>query len=246
MTKDVFEKNLDISKTKSQQNLGHRGRVREKFLQSLKQNLNPELQDYELLEILLFGASPRKDTKFIAKNLLQKFHNISAVINADINALKSVSDVGDAAVVQIKLVSQILQRVLKSSAQQQPILNNFQALIDYAFIACKGINYEIFRAVFLDKSYKILQDELVVFGESDHVFVSPRKIAQIALNLSASFVILIHNHPSGKAQASMADIKMTNEVVSILQKLQIKVLDHLIVCDCDQQKYFSFKESGLI
>ena len=225
--------------TKTPDYPGHRSRVRKKFLQSL----GAELSDYELLEILLFAASPRQDTKPIAKKLIAQFGDISAVINADVEMLKTVEGVGEAAITQIKINSQILQRVLKKSATSRPALDNWQAVLDYSSALLKNLNYEVFRVLFLDKKHQLIEDELQSVGENDHVAVGSKAIAKKALLLSASSIILLHNHPSGETKASVADIKTTNEIVITLKALGIKVLDHLII---SPKGHFSFRQEGLL
>jgi DNA repair protein RadC len=219
--------------------LGHRARVRKKFLSSLGE----ELSDYELLEILLFAANPRQDTKTIAKKLVAKFGDISGVVNADVNLLRDIEGIGDAAIVQTKIVAQIIKRVLKNSAKAKPVLSNWSAVLDYASMLLKNLNHEVFRVLFLDKKHQIIEDELLAIGESDQVFVSAKAIAKKALLLGASSVILLHNHPSGELRPSASDIKTTNDVISCLKNLEIKVLDHLIIAP---NGHFSFKEQGLI
>lgn len=225
--------------TEKPEYLGHRSRVRKKFLTSL----GTELHDYELLEILLFAASPRQDTKTISKKLIAKFGDISAVVNADVEMLRSVEGVGDAAITQIKIIAQILQRVLKNSARKKSVLNNWQAVLDYASSSLKNLNYEVFRVLFLDKKHQLIEDELLGIGENDQVFVSSKAIAKKALLLSAAAIILIHNHPSGDLHASAADIKTTNEIAAALKNLEIKILDHLII---GRDRHFSFREEGLL
>jgi DNA repair protein RadC len=224
---------------KTQNNFGHRSRVRKKFLQSLGE----ELHDYELLEILLFAASPRQDTKALAKKLIEKFGDISAVVNADMLALQEVEGVGEAAIVQIKIIFRIIQRVLKNSAKAKPVLNNWQAVLNYAFASLKNLNHEVFRVLFLDKKHQLIEDELLSIGENNHVFVSAKTIAKKALILHAASVILLHNHPTGEAKASISDIKTTKEIFSALKNLDIKILDHLILA---KGEYFSFAAEGLL
>jgi DNA repair protein RadC len=219
--------------------LGHRARVRKKFLSSLGE----ELHEYELLEILLFAANPRQDTKSLSKKLIAKFGDISGVVNADVEMLKTVDGVGEAAIVQIKIIARIIQRILKNKAKQRPILNNWQLVVDYAFAALKDLNYEVFRVLFLDKKHQLIEDELLAIGENDNVAVSSKAIAKKSLLLSASSVILFHNHPSGELQASAADIQVTKEIVAILRGLEIKVIDHIIISNMG---YFSFKENGIL
>ncbi len=167
--------------------LGHRARVRKKFLNSLGE----ELHEYELLEILLFAASPRQDTKPLAKKLIAKFGDISSVVNADVDMLKTIDGVGEAAIVQIKIIARIIQRILKNRAKQRPVLNNWQLVLDYASASLKDLNYEVFRVLFLDKKHQLIEDELLAIGENDNVVVSSKAIAKKSLLLSASSVILL-------------------------------------------------------
>ena len=218
---------------------GHRKRVKEKFIASL----GKELHDYELLEILLFAANSRSDTKPLAKKLIAKFGDISAVIDADINALRDVEEIGESAITAIKIIPEIINRVLKKSAKSKAVLNNWQAVLDYAYASLKNLNYEVFRVLFLDKKHQLIEDELLGIGENDHVAVSSKLIAKKALLLQASAIILVHNHPSGDLKPSAFDIKTTTNIISALKGLEVKVLDHFIISTAG---YFSFKEEGLI
>lgn len=219
--------------------LGHRARIKKKFLSSLGE----ELHEYELLEILLFSVNSRQDTKPTAKKLLEKFGDISSVINADIDALKSVDGIGDAAIVQIKIIARIIQKILKNRLRNKIILNDWSLILDYVSSALKGLNHEVFRVLFLDKKHQLIEDELVAMGENDNVVVNSKAIAKKALLVSASSVILFHNHPTNELRASKADIQITNEIISVLKALEIKVIDHIIISDSG---YFSFKEEGII
>jgi len=220
-------------------NKGHRARVKEKFLTSFGE----ELHDYELLEILLFSAFLRKDTKPLAKKLIAKFGDISGVINADEMLLREVEGVGDSAIVQLKLAAQICKRILKKSAVERPLLNNFEAIKSYASSLIGDLNYEAFYVFFLDKKYQLIEEKLIAKGEGDFVLVSAKEVARQALMLHASAIILTHNHPSNEAKPSASDIKTTNEIVEVLKKLQIKTLDHLIIT---KTASYSFKENFLI
>ncbi len=219
--------------------LGHRKRVKQKFLTSLGQ----DLQDYELLEILMFSANARCDTKILAKNLLQKFGDLSAIINADFDALKQIAGVGESSVIQIKIIAEIMKRVMKHKASQQTVLNNWQSLLDYSRMALAHLKYEQFRVLFLDKKFRLLADEIVEIGKVDSVRIDIKEIVKKTLLLHASSVVLLHNHPSGEAQPSSLDIKTTQEIKSVLQPLSIKLIDHLIIA---VGGHFSFKENGLI
>ncbi len=217
--------------------LGHRLRVRKKFLNSLGE----ELADYELLEILLFAASNRQDTKPIAKNLLAKFGDISAVINADVGRLKEVEGVGEAALTQIKLVAEILRRTLKNSAKTAPLLKNREALLNYVSALLKDLPNEVFHVLFLDKKHRLIETKKLAAGENNHVVISVKEVVRQALMLHAASVVLLHNHPSGDLKPSNADIQITNEIISALKKLEIAVLDHLII---GKVGHFSFCENG--
>lgn len=223
----------------NQSHQGHRSRIRKKFLTSL----GDELHDYELLEILLFAANPRQDTKIIAKKLIAKFGDISGVINSNLELLREIDGMGDAGIVQIKIISQIIMRVLRNSVLDKPVLNNWSAVLDYAYATLKNLNYEVFRVLFLDKKYQLIEDELMGIGENDQVFVSSKSIAKKALLLGAASVILIHNHPSGELRASASDIQTTNKISAVLKGLEVKILDHLII---SSKGHFSFKENSLL
>ncbi len=219
--------------------VGHRKRVKEKFLASL----GKELHDYELLEILLFSAFPRHDTKPLAKRLLAKFGSILAIINADIDTLRDVEGVGEGAIIPFKIIAEISNRILKSQAQEKPVLSNWQAVLNYVKNALGELNYEVFRVLFLNKNFQLIEDELISIGENDHVQVSVKLIVKKSLLLHASSIVLAHNHPTGDLRASAADIKMTNEIIFALKPLNISLLDHLIV---GRDKCFSFKAEGLL
>jgi len=221
------------------QNHGHRARVKEKFLTSFCE----ELHDYELLEILLFSAFLRKDTKPLAKKLLAKFGDISGVINADEMLLRELDGVGDSAIMQLKLAAQINKRSLRKIAAEKPVLNNFEAVKSHVSNLICDLNYEAFYVFFLDKKYQLIEEKLIAKGEGDFVLVSAKEVARQALMLHASSIILAHNHPSNEAKPSNSDIKTTKEIVEVLKKLQIETLDHLIITKSGS---FSFKENFLI
>ena len=219
--------------------LGHRKRVRTKFLASL----GKELHEYELLEILLFSAFPRQDTKPMAKKLLAKFGSISAIINADVEMLKTVDGVAEAAVVNLKIIAEIINRVLKDRAKSKPVLDNWQAVVNHATAALADLTYEVFRVLFLNKNFELIEDELLGIGENDHVQISIKSLVKKSLLLHASSVVLLHNHPTSDLRASASDIKTTSEICAALKPLNIAVLDHLIV---GKNGIFSFKQEGIL
>jgi DNA repair protein RadC len=219
--------------------LGHRKRVRDKFLASM----GKELHDYEILEILLFNVFPRSDTKPLAKRLLAKFGDISGVVNADVNLLKMVDGIGESAIVALKINAEITSRVLKIKAKEGEFLENYEAVLNYARSALANLNHEVFRVIFLDKSHKIIEDELLATGENDFVQINVKDVARKALLLHCEAVILMHNHPTSDLKPSKADIKITSQICEVLKSLNIMVLDHFII---GKTGYFSFKEEGIL
>ncbi len=230
---------MSSSRKLDSDSVGHRKRVRTKFLASL----GKELHEYELLEILLFSAFPRQDTKPLAKKLLAKFGSISAIINADVDMLKSVEGVGDGVIINLKIITEIINRVLKNRVKIKPVLDNWQAVVNHATAALADLNHEVFRILFLNKNFQLIEDELLGIGENDHVQISIKSIVKKSLLLHSSAIILMHNHPTSDLRASASDIKTTNEICAALKPLNIAVIDHLIV---GKNGIFSFKREGIL
>jgi DNA repair protein RadC len=189
---DLFEHQKPQDTRATALNDGHRQRLKTRF------NAAPEaLPDYELLEAVLFGAIRRRDTKPLAKQLLEKFDNsFVAVINAPPERLKEVKGIGDAAVTQIKLVRAAALRFMKGSIMQRPVLASWDAVLDYCTGAMAYDTKEQFRILFLDRKNRLIADEVQQSGTVDHTPVYPREVVKRALELSASAVILVHNHPT--------------------------------------------------
>lgn len=222
--------------------IGHRQRVKKKFLQSL----GKELHDYELLEILLFSANAQKDTKPIAKELLKKFGSLERIISADIENLKNVNGVGEAAIVNIKIINEIINRSFKNQLKIKPILNDWETLLNYCKSSIANLNYETFKVLFFDKKYCLIDDEDFCDEENDAVAVNAKLIVKKALNFSSSFIVLVHNHPTqtkGDLKPSKEDISLTNKMIELTKNLEIKILDHLIF---SKDSHFSFKENALL
>ncbi|WOR16476.1 DNA repair protein RadC [Hyphomonas sp. FCG-A18] len=218
---------------------GHRDRLRGKLL-----NRGPDaLEDYELLETLLFAFIPRRDVKPIAKTLLQRFGSISAIFSADPDALTQVKGIGESAAAYLKATQEIGLRASRETLQNLPIISNWAALLAYVRTQLQHETREQFRVLFLDKKNQLLSDELMGQGTVDHAPVYPREIARRALELHASALILVHNHPSGDPTPSRTDIDMTREIIDALSPLDIVVHDHLIAA---KQGVTSFKTQGLI
>ena len=205
--------------------LEHRERMRERF-----QELGGEsLRDYELLEMILFQALPRVDTKPIAKALLARFGSFAEVLAAPPARLVEVKGVGDRAAHHLKVVYAAAQRFLKDPVKQGQLLDSWTAVVDYCRAAMAYEPIEQFRILFLDKRNVLIADEVQQSGTVDHTPVYPREVVKRALELSSTAIILVHNHPSGDPTPSRADINMTKSIVDIAKPLGIAVHDHLIV-----------------
>ncbi|WP_431283851.1 RadC family protein [Humitalea sp. 24SJ18S-53] len=218
---------------------GHRDRMRGRLLTS-----GPDsLQDYEMLEMLLFLAIPRRDTKPIAKALLARFGSFAAVMAAEPRHLKEADHVGDSAVAALKLVQGAALRMMREEVRAQPVLNNWQRLIDYLSAALARETVEQFRILFLDAKNRLLADEAQARGTVNHTPVYPREVVKRALEVQATALILVHNHPSGDPTPSRADIEMTAEIKSAAAVLGIVVHDHLII---GNGRHLSFRREGLL
>jgi DNA repair protein RadC len=204
---------------------GHRQRLRERF----RQGGADALPDYELLELVLFRALPRRDTKGIAKRLLARFGSFAEVINAPELRLKELQDVGDSVVTELKLVRAAALRLMRSEIVQRPALSSWKQVLDYLRAAQSYEHREQFRILFLDKRNRLIADEVQGQGTVDHTPVYVREVVKRALELSATAIILVHNHPSGDPTPSRADIDMTKQIVASAAPLGISVHDHIIV-----------------
>ena len=207
------------------QRTGHRQRLRDRFASGGAE----ALPDYELLELVLFSAIPRQDTKPLAKRLLARFGSFAEVVNAPPERLKEVKGVGDAAVLQLKLVRAGALRLMQGGIMQRPVLASWTAVLDYCRAAMGFEAREQFRILFLDKKNRLIADEVQQEGTVDHTPVYVREVVKRALELSASAIILVHNHPSGDPTPSRADIGMTRQIVEAAKPLGVLVHDHIIV-----------------
>ncbi len=218
--------------------LGHRERLRER---ALKGGLEA-LLDYELLELYLFRTFPRGDVKPLAKDLLKRFGTLNAVLSAAPAELKAVPGVGEAAAVDLKLLHEATLRLARESVGKRTVISSWSALLGYVRVALANEAREQFRVLFLDKKNQLIADEVMNRGTVDHAPVYPREVMRRALELSASAVILVHNHPSGDPTPSAADIDMTKQIVEAGRSLRISVHDHLVV---GREGVASFKALGL-
>ena len=204
---------------------GHRERLRERALQG---GLGP-LPDYEVLELLLFRSLPRRDVKELAKALIRRFGSLAGVLAAPPGELRAMRGVGDTVALDLKLVHEAAQRIGREAVRDRPVISSWTALLDYVRTAIQHEPREQFRVLFLDKKNQLILDETMNHGTVDHAPVYAREVVRRALELSASAVILVHNHPSGDPSPSGADIAVTREIVTAAKTMNIAVHDHLIV-----------------
>src|SRR3954454_24102803 len=204
---------------------GHRQRLRQRFLDGGSNAVS----DYELLELILFRAIPMRDVKPLAKSLLEKFGSYAEVISAPPERLKEVDGLGDAAVTEFKIVAAAAQRLAKGQVRKRPVLSSWSSVLDYCRTAQAFSEKEQFRILFLDKRNQLIADEVQQQGTVDHTPVYPREVVKRALELSATAIILVHNHPSGDPTPSSADIEMTRQVATIAKPLGVQLFDHIIV-----------------
>jgi DNA repair protein RadC len=219
--------------------VGHRERLRERFLSG---GANA-LPDYELLELVLFAAIPRRDVKPLAKALLAKFGSFADVIAAPRERLMELDGIGENVVAQLKIVEAAALRLSRTKVLGRPALSSWSALIDYCTAAMSRASHEEFRILFLDRKNALIADEVQGQGTVDHTPVYPREIVKRALELAGSSFILVHNHPSGDPTPSKADIDMTREIAKAAAALRISVHDHIVVA---RGGSLSFKSLGLL
>ncbi len=217
----------------------HRKRLRSRFMEGGAQ----ALPDYEMLELVLFRAIPRQDVKPLARLLLDTFGDFNRVISASPRRLMLVKGVGEAVVQELKIVEAAAQRLMRSRVMHRPVLSSWDALVDYCHTAMAHRETEQFRILFLDRKNVLIADEEQAKGTVDHVPVYPREVVKRALELNASALILVHNHPSGDPTPSQADISMTSQVQDAAQVLGITLHDHLII---GKSREISFRAEGYL
>ncbi len=217
----------------------HRQRLRRRFLDG-----GPDaLPDYEMLELVLFRAIPRQDVKPLAHALLQRFGDFNTVISAPAHRLQQVAGVGPSVVCELKLVEAAAHRLARARVLQRPILASWDALLAYCQTTMAHRETEQFRLLFLDRKNTLIADEAQATGTVDHVPVYPREVMKRALELNASALILVHNHPSGDPTPSDSDIAMTHQIEHAAQVLGIVLHDHLII---GKSREISFRAEGLL
>jgi DNA repair protein RadC len=204
---------------------GHRKRLRARFLAGGE----TALADYELLELILFGANARHDMKPLAKRLLSKFGSLAEVISASKERLAEVDGVGEAVISQLKIVEAAAHRFARGQVKGREVLSSWSGVLDYCRTAMAFGEREELRVLFLDKRNRLIEEERQQVGTVDHTPVYPREVVRRALELSATAVILVHNHPSGDPTPSRADVEMTQAIIAVARPLGISVHDHIIV-----------------
>ncbi|MFK7764205.1 MAG: DNA repair protein RadC [Roseobacter sp.] len=217
----------------------HRQRLRSRFMIGGA----AAMPDYEMLELVLFRAVPRRDVKPLARSLMDRFGDFNRVLTAPAERLRDISGVGDAVVTELKIVEAAAQRMARARIMDQNVLSSWDALLDYCHTSMAHRETEQFRVIFLDRKNTVIADEEQAKGTVDHVPVYPREVAKRALELNASALILVHNHPSGDPTPSDADIAMTDQINAACHALGLTLHDHLII---GKSTELSFRGAGYL
>lgn len=217
----------------------HRKRLRERFLAGGTE----ACADYELLELILFRAIPRQDVKPLARLLIDTFGDLSNVVAAPAARLRAIPGIGDSVLTELKLIEACAQRMARARIMDRPIISGWQALLDYCHTTMSHRATEQFRVLFLDRRNVLIADEAQGEGTVDHVPVYPREVLRRALELNASALIMVHNHPSGDPSPSEADIAMTETIRTAAEVLSITLHDHIII---GKSRELSFRSAGYL
>ncbi len=217
----------------------HRARLRQRFTDGGA----TAMPDYELLELVLFRAIARQDVKPIARRLMAEFGDFNSILAAEPRRLAKIKGVGASVVQELKIVEAAAHRMARARIMDRPILSSWDALLDYCKTVMAYRQVEQFRILFLDRKNILIGDEEQQKGTVDHVPVYPREVVKRALELNASALILVHNHPSGDPTPSGADIDMTNRIKDAADVLGVILHDHLII---GKSENFSFRSAGYL
>ena len=218
---------------------GHRERLRERFLRTGAKGL----QDYELLELLLSYAIPRKDVKPQAKELLRRFGSLAGVLDAPLEEVQEVKGIGPRAAALLRLAKEMGEVYLGERMRGVDVLSSPSRVVDFCLFRLKGEGEEKFMVIYLNVKNEVMDYEVIQEGTVDRSVVYPRRVAEKALRRRAASVIVVHNHPSGHPDPSPEDRGITRELVEALRPLEIRLLDHIIV---GKRGYFSFRERGIL
>lgn len=217
----------------------HRKRLRDRFMTGGAD----ALPDYEMLELVLFRAIPRQDVKPLARRLLDVFGDFNRVLSASVERLRQVDGVGDAVITELKIVEAASHRLVRSRVMQRPVVSSWAQVLDYCHTKMAHREVEQFRVLYLDRKNILIADEEQAKGTVDHVPVYPREVVKRALELNASALILVHNHPSGDPSPSASDIEMTSQIRAAAEALGLILHDHLIIGkSCE----LSFRSEGYL
>ena len=219
--------------------LGHRKRLRERF----RKNGTEGMHDYEVLELLLTYAIPRKDVKPIAKDLLKRFGSLSGVLDAGQKELEEVANIGPISSTLIRLVKETCEIYLAEKMRNKDVLSSPQAVLDFARVKLAGLPHEAFMVIFLNAKNKVLDYKVLQEGTVDRAVIYPRRMVEEALAHHAAGIILVHNHPSGDSEPSPEDKQLTRSLTEAARTIDLRVLDHIIV---GKEGYCSFLESRLM
>ncbi|MDA7429882.1 DNA repair protein RadC [Primorskyibacter aestuariivivens] len=217
----------------------HRKRLRDRFMRGGAE----ALPDYEMLELVLFRAIPRRDVKPLARLLLETFGDFNRVISAPPQRLADINGVGEAVITELKIVEAAAQRLARSRVMERHVVSSWQQLIDYCHTTMAHRETELFRVLYLDRKNILIADEAQAQGTVDHVPVYPREVVKRALELNASALILVHNHPSGDPTPSQDDIDMTVMIEAAARALGLTLHDHIII---GKSRELSFRSEGLL
>ena len=233
------KKQRSIQINKNNLNAGHRQRCREKFV-----SCRDSMKDYELVEMILFFAFPRRDTKKIAKILMDKFKNITNLINADVEQLKSLDGIGDSVICVLKLFQEVHLRMLKENIEEDDIkLNSIANVVKYCKSKIGHLVHEEVLILFIDNSGNLVYEDVISSGSVNEVIVYKNLIITKATQNGACGIIMVHNHPSGNSKPSQADIELTAEMHKLLKQVKMDLVDHIIVSRND---IYSFVERGMM
>lgn len=240
VSKETSPDNLQSSQELTPHYIGHRQRLRERFLI----DEGASMPDYELLELILTAGIPRRDVKELAKSLLKKFGKFSKVLHASASELSDCK-VPPAAIAYIKVILAAMRKMSWQTLEEHdlPLFSNFDTMIDYARAILSNLQVEEFRVIFLDGSLKLIREKIMQKGTVNAVAVHPREVVKETLDCGASSIIMLHNHPGGKNYPSKNDILTTQNILKALSPLGIKLYDHIIIAN---ESYFSFRENKFI
>ncbi|MBI2877384.1 MAG: DNA repair protein RadC [Candidatus Tectomicrobia bacterium] len=219
--------------------LEHRRRLRERFQKASADGLH----DYELLELLLTYAIPRKDIKPIAKDLLKRFGGLSGVLDASQKELEAVPGLGSISATLIRLVKELCGAYLAERMKQRDVLSSPQAVADFARLKLAGLPHEAFMVIHLNAKNEVIEHEIIHEGTIGRALIYPRRVIEAALAHHAAGLILVHNHPSGHPEPSEEDQRLTRTIAEATRTVDVRVVDHIII---GKDGYFSFEEEHLL